>query len=316
VVTGLDGMFRPAARRIGVVVKKPHLIIDVALCQGCNNCFLACKDEHVGNDWPGYTRPQALHGERWIHLPYNERGQYPLIDVAYRPTLCTHCADAPCVPRSKGAISKRADGIVMIDPVKAAGGRALVDACPYGMISWSEESSAAQKCTLCAHLLDQGWKEPRCVQACGPGALRFVMEDDEEFAKRVEAEGLETLHPGRPEETVVCYKNLARFDSCFIGGSVAVRRGGLLDCAAGAVVKLRRLEAEKDADPEKDPATVAETLQEVKTDAFGDFKFDTLKPGSGDYEIEIALDGDEPVRLTTSLGTSVNLGTIMVGGER
>lgn len=299
---------------MGVVVKKPHLIIDVALCQGCNNCFLACKDEHVGNDWPGYTRPQSLHGERWIHLPCNERGQYPLIDVAYRPTLCTHCADAPCIPRSKGAMYKRPDGIVVIDPAKAAGQRALVDACPYHMIAWSEESSAAQKCTLCAHLLDKGWKEPRCVQACGPGALSFVMEDDEEFAKRVKAEGLETLHPGSPERTVVCYKNLARFDSCFIGGSVAVKRGGVVDCAAGAVARLRRLDGAED--PEQDPARAAEPLQEVETDAFGDFKFDTLEPDSGEYEIEIALSGGEPMRLTTRLGkSSVNLGMILVGGE-
>ena len=58
-------------------MKKPHLIVDVALCQGCNNCFLACKDEHVGNDWPGYSRPQSSLGERWIQIPCHERGQYP-----------------------------------------------------------------------------------------------------------------------------------------------------------------------------------------------------------------------------------------------
>ena len=107
-------------------MKKPHLVIDVALCQGCNNCFLACKDEHAGNDWPGYAKSQSPLGERWIEIPYRERGQYPLIDVTYRPTMCTHCADAPCVPRSDGAIGKRADGIVLIDPEKAAGREELV----------------------------------------------------------------------------------------------------------------------------------------------------------------------------------------------
>ncbi len=26
-------------------------VIDVARCNGCYNCQIACKDEHVGNDW-------------------------------------------------------------------------------------------------------------------------------------------------------------------------------------------------------------------------------------------------------------------------
>ena len=36
-------------------MKKWNLIIDVALCEGCHNCSLAAKDEHVGNDFPGYS---------------------------------------------------------------------------------------------------------------------------------------------------------------------------------------------------------------------------------------------------------------------
>ena len=38
-----------------------------------------------------------------------------------------------------GAVSKREDGIVIIDPVKARGQQEIVDACPYGAISWNEE---------------------------------------------------------------------------------------------------------------------------------------------------------------------------------
>ena len=49
----------------------------------------------------------------------------------------------------------------------------LAYACDYiaasyedGAIQWNEELKVAQKCTMCAHLLDDGWTEPRCVQAC------------------------------------------------------------------------------------------------------------------------------------------------------
>jgi Fe-S-cluster-containing dehydrogenase component len=299
-------------------MKKPHLVIDVALCQGCNNCFLACKDEHVGNDWPGYSKPQSSLGERWIEIPCRERGQYPLIDVAYRPTLCTHCADAPCVARSEGVISKRPDGIVLIDPEKAAGREDLVNACPYGMITWSEESSAPQKCTLCAHLLDNGWTKPRCVQACGPGALSFVWESDHDFAERAEAEGVQALHPGSPERTSVCYKNLVRYDSCFIAGSVAVERDGIVDCASGRPATLKKGASHGGAAAAAgaDAPVGGQVLQTVLTDAFGDFKFDGLEPGSGEYVVEVASNGHGPARIAVKLGQSVNLGTIMVGGER
>ncbi len=53
-------------------------------------------------------------------------------------------------------------------------------ACPYGTISFNQALKLAQKCTGCAHLLDRGWpiKEPRCVDACVTGALKFGEEAD------------------------------------------------------------------------------------------------------------------------------------------
>ncbi|MBF0303771.1 MAG: hypothetical protein HQK73_12085, partial [Desulfamplus sp.] len=27
------------------------MVVDIAKCENCNNCFIACKDEHYGNDW-------------------------------------------------------------------------------------------------------------------------------------------------------------------------------------------------------------------------------------------------------------------------
>jgi Fe-S-cluster-containing dehydrogenase component len=49
-------------------MKKWMLIIDVEKCENCNNCFLSCKDEHVGNDWPGYAAPQPDQGPTWIAI--------------------------------------------------------------------------------------------------------------------------------------------------------------------------------------------------------------------------------------------------------
>ena len=98
-------------------MKNWQLIIDVEKCEDCNNCFLACKDEHVDNDWPGYSLPQPLHGHRWMNIMRKERGQFPMIDVAYLPIPCMHCDRAPCIEAAKGgAVYKRDDGIVIIDP--------------------------------------------------------------------------------------------------------------------------------------------------------------------------------------------------------
>ena len=40
----------------------------------------------------------------------------------------------------------------------------MVDACPYRVIYWNEEKNIPRKCTFCPHLLDEGWKEPRCLE--------------------------------------------------------------------------------------------------------------------------------------------------------
>jgi len=276
-------------------MKKWHLIIDVEKCVDCNNCFMSCKDEHVDNDWPGYTRPQPRHGHRWINIMRAERGQYPLVDVAYRPTPCMHCEDAPCIRASKGSITKRADGIVMIDPVKAKGQQELINECPYQAIWWNQEQDVPQKCTLCAHLLDQGWKQPRCVQACPTGALRAVCVDDMEMSRICTAEKLEVLKPEANTRPSVFYKNLYRFNKCFIGGSIAANRKGIVDCIEGAKVTLLQGK---------------DKLMETITDNFGDFKFDQLAKNSGKYVIQVQMPGFPAAEVTLELTSSKNIGTI------
>ena len=278
-------------------MKEWYFIIDVAKCWDCNNCFITCKDEHEGNDWPGYTLAQPRHEQRWINVLRRERGQYPLIDVAYRPTPCMHCKDAPCVKASGGAISRREDGIVLIDPEQSKGRKDLIGSCPYGVIYWNEEKDVPQKCTMCAHLLDGGWDQPRCAQACFSGALKALSLEDEEIEQMVQRQGLEQLHPEKGTRPNVYYKNLHRFNKEFIAGSAALQNRDVVDCAKGVRVKLYR---------------GGELLQECMTDAFGDFRFDDLEQNSGAYKVELLSEERGVQEIEVELAASINLGTIMI----
>ena len=96
------------------------ILIDVKKCSGCYNCFLACRDEYFGNEYPGYSAAQPLNGQFWMQIQELERGEYPKPKLDYIPKPCLHCQDAPCMGAATGgAVYRRKDGIVMIDPEKA-----------------------------------------------------------------------------------------------------------------------------------------------------------------------------------------------------
>lgn len=260
-------------------MERVHLIVDLAKCVGCFNCLMACKDEHVDNCWLPYTDKQMKHDEKWIDPIRHERGKAPYTDVCFVPKMCQHCEEAHCQKAQPDAVIRRDDGIVLLDPAKAQGNRALVDACPYGMISWNSELETAQKCTMCAHLLDNGWKEPRCVQACPLRALSIVKCEDAEFEQMIIDQALKPLNGGA-NKPMVLYKNLEKYTTNFISGALAYEEDGIEKAAEGAAVTLY----------------LGDTLlKEVETDFFGEFKFDHIPPNTGNFRIECHLSGYAPL---------------------
>lgn len=276
-------------------MKKGILLIDVARCHGCNNCFMACKDEFVGNDFPPYATAQPRHGQQWIRLQKTERGQYPMIDVAYLPILCQHCADAPCQKAGGSAVERRDNGAVVFHSIYARGNRALADACPYHAVYWNEDKQLAQKCNLCSHLLDNAWDKPRCVAACPTEALTFHWVEESGIPDFALKNGARVLHPEFNTSPQVYYKNLARAASHFIGGSLTLNG----DCLEGAVVTCR------------DAAGALRCT--VRSNTYGDFKLDGLDPGAYTLTVEYP-DCSVLTRTCEIIDRSVYLGELPVDG--
>jgi Fe-S-cluster-containing dehydrogenase component len=270
------------------------MVIDIGKCNGCYNCFLSCRDEYCGNDYPPYSSSQPFAGQFWMRLIEKERGQYPKVKVAYIPVPCMHCEEAPCITASSNnAVYRRPDGIVIIDPEKAVGQKEILAACPYRVIYWNQEKDIPQKCTLCAHLLDKGWKEPRCVEACPTGALVFgdLSDPNSEISRIKASQEVEVLHPEYGLKTGVCYIGLPKR---FIAGEVilADRED---ECAQNVSVLLEDKTAKKT----------------IKTDNFGDFEFEGLETDT-EYTIKIEHEGYAPKEFSVNTKTDVCLGEIVL----
>ncbi|MDP2916781.1 MAG: carboxypeptidase regulatory-like domain-containing protein [Dehalococcoidia bacterium] len=269
------------------------MVIDTTRCNGCYNCFLACRDEYCGNDYPPYSLGQPMTGHFWMRIIERERGKYPKVKVAYTAVPCMHCDDAPCVKLAQnGAIYRRRDGIVLIDPVKSKEQKNLVSSCPYRVIYWNEEKQIPQKCTFCAHLLDQGWKEPRCVEACPTGTLIFGDLDDPNSAvSRALASGkTELLHPEYNMKDKVTYIGLPKR---FIAGAVVF--GDKDECAEGVKVTVTGEDGKK----------------VVQTNNYGDFELEGLladKP----YSVKIEAPGYKSQKLDVKTKIDVYLGDIIL----
>jgi len=145
------------------------LIIEDLSCWGCKACEVACKQENRAPDGVQLIRvtedgPRMVGGK---------------MDFVYRVVTCRHCEKPACVTACpEGAITKREDGIVVLDETSCIGCGICRDACPYGAISFDEEAGVAKKCNLCHHRVDQGLL-PACADTiCLGHCISFGLPDE------------------------------------------------------------------------------------------------------------------------------------------
>ena len=234
------------------------------LCNGCYGCQMACKDEHCGNDWSPIAKPQPMTGQFWCRVDQKTRGKVPEVKVQYTPRWCDK--DEELLREAPECVYKREDGIVIIDPEKAQGRKDLAD--KFEGVYWNEELQIPQKCTGCAHLLDDGWAVPRCVDSCATGALRFG--DEEEFGD--ELAQATKFDP----ESHYYYLNIPKR---WIYGVLVDRPQN--EVIIGATVKLTDAEGNE--------------VASVETDDFGEFRFKELEEKC--YTVTASVEGYEDIKL-------------------
>ena len=270
-------------------------VIDTYMCDGCYNCQLACKDEYVGNDWSPYSLPQPDIGQLWMRVNEIERGTKPRVTVNWVATPCQHCDNAPCIKAAtNGAVYKRSDGLVVIDPVKSVGQKQIPAACPYGAIYWNADIYIPQKCTACAHILDgvgiaAGQTQvPKCVSACPTNAITFG--DDSDPAIQALIAKAEVLNPEYGTKPRVYYLNLPK---PWIAGSVYDPVAD--ECLEGATV------------------TAVEVLSgktySATSDYAGDFWLNGLV-GNKTYDLTMSMPGYIARKQVVFITDSKNIGDI------
>jgi tetrathionate reductase subunit B len=260
-------------------------LIDVEKCTGCKLCIVACKDEHVGNAYAPWTQPQPDTGHFWVDIKEIERGRTPRVKMNYLAMMCQHCAAAPCITACpEGAIKTRDDGLVWIDPVACTGCGKCQPACPYDVIYMNAEANVAQKCTGCAHRVDEG-AQPRCVEVCPHDAIEF-----HDGGAPAQGGDITVLHPEYNAKPRVLWKGLPK---PWIAGTVIDVASD--DVAEGVTVT---------AVDQSDSSQLA-----VTTDVFGDFWIKGLASGRT-YRVDVAKDGFKPVTRTVTTDGDQDLGTI------
>lgn len=132
-------------------------------CIDCKKCVEACKSHN------GTAGGEARRKVTPYTSSYGKK--------IYISTGCMHCEDPACMSVCPaGAISKRGDGIVVVDSDRCIGCKYCYQACPFSVPHYDEEGM--DKCDCCLGAGIEAGDQPYCAQACLFGALHYGTLDE------------------------------------------------------------------------------------------------------------------------------------------
>ena len=138
------------------------LAFDEKVCINCCGCQTACKA----------VRGLPV-GTNYCRVTYKWRGQDLDARLVYFAIFCQQCVDAPCVAACPPkALSKAADGMVVLDEAKCINCRVCLSACPYKVPQFLEGRKMS-KCDLCKGVVDLASEDLPCVLTCPTKALEL-----------------------------------------------------------------------------------------------------------------------------------------------
>jgi anaerobic dimethyl sulfoxide reductase subunit B (iron-sulfur subunit) len=143
---------------------------DSKACSGCKACQIACKDKHNLEQSRSWRNVYEIVGGSW-----EQAGDTWITDVfAYHLSVaCNHCENPICAEVCPGqVISKRNDGIVLLDVDNCLGCGYCSWACPYSALDYDDAAGCMTKCTFCVDRIDAGLP-PECVAACPMRVLDY-----------------------------------------------------------------------------------------------------------------------------------------------
>ena len=245
---------------------------------------------------PATAAPMPRHGHRWIDILQKERGQAPMIDVAYRPDHVQPLRQraVPCQGRRRREEARGRDRHHRSGQGEGTqGSRRRLPVRPH-LVERRAAAAAALAVRRPSHR--PGRMPVRGELSCPTGAMRAVKIEDDEMARLAR------------ERASRRARARARHASArLLSQSVALR--GVLHRrhAGGEDRRRRRLRRRRDgaADEGRRPrrrdrrATITATSSSTGLDE-----------NSGRYRIEIEKPGFEPRTVDAELGASIFVGTL------
>jgi Fe-S-cluster-containing dehydrogenase component len=144
-------------------------LFDPKRCLECSACEAACKQ---------WNQVATGINVRLRRVQLYEDGVYPQSKVMALSMSCNHCENALCARACPvKAITKRADGIVIVDTDKCLGCGQCYQFCPYRAPQMDMATRKTYKCTMCADRIDAGLM-PACATICPTGALQWGKWDE------------------------------------------------------------------------------------------------------------------------------------------
>ena len=198
-------------------------LIDTTRCTACRGCQIACKEWHHlpavatkqrgTHQNPPDLNPFNLNIVRF-HEHLNEKGE---VVWNFFPDQCRHCQTPIC----KDVADMAVPGAIIKDPLTGAvlctskakqltpaDVKAVIDACPYNIPRYNEETKLLVKCDMCIDRVANGLV-PMCVKTCPTGAMEFGEREEMLALAKKRLEALLPTHPkayiADPEDVNVLY---------------------------------------------------------------------------------------------------------------